>query len=120
MYLDQILDSDNKQDGLSVLSMVEAMIIHIKEDLPCINELWLQSDNARCYHLKYLIFGIVILGVHHMLSITRIIHTETQDGKGLIDAHFAQGTHKIHRYVAATKANTVKRVATPTQVAQAL
>ena len=41
VYLDQILDGDNKQDGLSVLSMVEAMMVHIKEDLPCIDELWL-------------------------------------------------------------------------------
>ena len=38
----------------------------------------------------------------------------------MIDAHFVQGTHQIHWYVAATKANIVKRVATPTQVAQAL
>ena len=55
VYLDQILNGDNKQDGLSVLSMIEAMIVHIKEDLAFIKELWLQSNNAGCYHLKDLV-----------------------------------------------------------------
>ena len=41
MYLNQILEGDNKQDGLSVLSIVETMIVRIKEDLDCITKLWL-------------------------------------------------------------------------------
>ena len=66
-YLDQILQGDNKQDGLGVLSMVEAMLVHIKEELPFIKDIILQSDNAGCYHVKELLFGMVILGIHHGL-----------------------------------------------------
>ena len=119
-YLDQILEGDNKQDGLGVLSMVEAMLVHIKEELPFITDIILQSDNAGCYHVKELLFGMLVLGIHHGLQISRMIHTETQDGKGLIDAHFAQGSHQIHRYVATTKTNQVKKVATGQDVARAL
>ena len=94
-YLDQILSGDNEQNGLSVAAMVEAMICQIDAEVKDITEVWLQSDNAACYHVKHLLFAITLMNLKHKVKITKVVHTETQDGKGLIDAHFARGTWHI-------------------------
>lgn len=56
--VDQILDGSNKQDGLTVLALLEAMQVYLSQEFPgaCIE--YLQSDNASAYHLKDLILGI--------------------------------------------------------------
>ena len=56
-----------------------------------------------------------IIGRKTGVFISRYIHTETQDGKGLIDAHFAKGTAHVDAYL--LEGNDA---ATPFQVAKAL
>ena len=95
LYLNQILSGDNEQNGLSVAAMIEAMIVQIGAEVKDITEVWLQSDNAACYHVKHMLFSISLMNMKHKVQITRFVHTETQDGKGLIDAHFVHGTWYI-------------------------
>jgi hypothetical protein len=59
--LDQILDGSNKQDGSTVLGLLEAAMVFIQEEFPGANIEYLQSDNAGCYHLKDLVLGIPLL-----------------------------------------------------------
>ena len=49
VYLDQVLEDGNKQDSCTVFSLLEAAISQFINDLPFINEVILQSDNAMCY-----------------------------------------------------------------------
>ena len=46
VYIDQILESSNKHDGMMVISLLEAPLVAINDQLPFINKMILQSDNA--------------------------------------------------------------------------
>ena len=82
LYLDHIVDNENKQDKLAVISILEAVILAIRKHLPNIDQIILQSDNAGCYQT-------------YPMLMSRIIHTETQDGKSVLDAHFARSMQHI-------------------------
>ena len=91
-YLDQIISDGNKQDIYCVLSLLEAALTQIVHDLPLINSVVLQSDNARSYENHFLILGIAIFNsiFHPDIFVLAFIHTETQDGKTLLAGHFAR------------------------------
>ena len=59
----------------------------------------LQSDNAGCYQAKELLLLIAILNTINQIKIVCFIHTETQDGKGLIDAHYAKGIAHVMKFM---------------------
>ena len=81
---------------------------------PHIKRVVLQSDNAKCYQGGLLALGIWILGFSDPLRnifVQKLIHTETQDGKGSIDAHFAVlMRHLITTVDEAANAATAKEV----------
>jgi hypothetical protein len=95
LYLDHIVDNENKQDKLAVISILEAVILAIRKHLPNIDQKILQSDNAGCYQNTMLMLLIPYLSYAHGIEISRIIHTETQDGKSVLDAHFARSMQRI-------------------------
>ncbi len=95
LYLDHIVDNENKQDKLAVISILEAVILAIRKHLPNIDQIILQSDNAGCYQNTMLMLLIPYLSYAHGIEISRIIHTETQDGKSVLDAHFARSMQRI-------------------------
>ena len=90
IYADQIMEGSNKQDSLAVASTIEAFLYQIHEELSFLEEITLQSDNAGCYQSKDLLLVIALISALSPIKVTRFIHTETQDGKGDIDAHFAR------------------------------
>ena len=89
-YYDHISSSDTKQDWQAVLSIIEALLCKIEVDFPEVERVIIQSDNARCYQNSMLLIGLMLVSKNRPeLRIEKIIHTETQDGKGSIEAHFA-------------------------------
>ena len=58
-YLDQILSDGNKQDMYCVLSLLDAALAQIINDLPFIKSVVLQYDNARCYENHFLILCFI-------------------------------------------------------------
>ena len=46
----------------------------------------LVSDNAGCYQNSMLLLLVPYLSYAHGIRVSRIIHTETQDGKSVLDA----------------------------------
>lgn len=89
IYIDQILDDGNKQDNLAICSMIEAALEVIHEQLPEIKAVVLQSDDAKCYQNNLIRILLALFNTRSAIRVERYIFTETQDGKGLIDAHFA-------------------------------
>ena len=73
VYCDQILEGSNKQDGLAVLSMLEAFLKQLSVELPHIRTVTLQSDNAGCYQAKELLLLIAILNTSSQIRIVRFI-----------------------------------------------
>lgn len=120
VYCDQIMCGSNKQDVPAVVAMLESFLWQIKAEVPEVEQIILQSDNASCYQSQMLLMLIPILNCMNVLPIVRYIHTGTQDGKGLIDAHFARGTAQVTTYLQTAKQNKVKYVATPAGLARSL
>ena len=98
VYVDQIISNENKQDRSAVFSILEALLLVIKKHLPFIEIIYLLSDNAACYQNTMILHVLPYLAYAHELQISRFIHTETQDGKSVLDAHFATSTQKIYSY----------------------
>ena len=115
MYIDHINANDNHQDAACVLSLMEAILNTVKQCLPGIEKVKFQSDNARTYSNALLPYFIPKLSESTGLHVKSFIHTETGQGKGLIDAHFATSMKKIHAYV-----DSGFNVCTPSQLIAAL
>lgn len=94
-YMDHVIDNGNKQDKLAVFSLLEAVIMGMKEKLPVFSKVTLLSDNAGCYQNTLLMLLIPYLAFAYGTNITRFLHTETQDGKSVLDAHFARSMQVI-------------------------
>lgn len=99
VYFDHISSCDNKQDRDAVIAFVEAVVIAIKRDLPMTSQIVVQSDNAACYQNSFIPLMLPIISIAHGIPISRFIHTETQDGKSMLDAHFAQAMRIVKSYV---------------------
>ena len=114
-YLDQILSDRNKQDTYCVISLLEAALKQIHSDLPFIKSFVLQSDNARCYenHLLLLVISIFNHLYYPDIFVSEFIHTETQDGKTLLDAHFARCVRFLLHFMKTWKKNKLTRINTP-------
>ena len=117
---DQILEGSNKQDGLAVAAMLEAFIYQLKDELPYLMEITIQSDNSGRYQSKELLFMMSLLSSTSPIRISRFIHTETHDGKGLIDAHFARGTAHVYKFMRTSFRNHVRAISTAKGLAAAL
>ena len=63
LYLDHIVDNENKQDKLAIL---EAVILAIRKHLPNIDQIILQSDNVGCYQNTMLMLLIPYLSYAHV------------------------------------------------------
>lgn len=122
VYVDQILENSNKQDGLTVISLIEAVLVAIIDQLSFIDELILQSDNALTYQNPQVLFGIQLLNAkyHEDIFISEFTHSETQDGKTILDAHFASMNRHLISFMKCYKQNRITRVQTPKGLASAL
>lgn len=115
IYINQILSDSNKQDGFVVLSLIEAATSAIINEVGYINELVLQSDNANCYQNHYVTMGMILINskLHNKLFISEFIHSETQDGKTILDAHFAVSARHLDMFMKVWVNNGIKRIQTP-------
>jgi hypothetical protein len=69
--LDQILDGTNKQDGLTVLALIEAALVYLHQEFPSASIEYIQSDNAAAYHLKELVLAIPLLNAVSFLTFSK-------------------------------------------------
>jgi hypothetical protein len=121
--LSQILENENKQDGLTVLSHVEALMKKVSDELPFLKYIVIKSDNAGCYHKKELLLAIPLLNAESTeVKIRRIIHSETQDGKtGVCDGYGATAGRHCKRALKRRGEQTeYNKICTPKELAQAL
>ena len=123
VYLDQILDDGNRQDTVCVVSLLDAAMRQVTIDIPAIKSIILQSDNANCYQNTFLVCAIAFLNAWYSplkLKIVTFIHTETQDGKTVLDAHFARCMRYLDHFMKTWKRNKITRINTPNGLGFAL
>ena len=123
-YLDQGLDKSINQDTICVVSLLELFFTSIIANFGdnFIKDVVVCSDNAGCYASNLLIAMIGILNNRFIgrMFISRLIHSETQDGKGLVDAHFAVSTRQLHLFITHSIRNKTRHIKTPRGLARAL
>lgn len=127
LYLDQILSNNNKQDTVCVVSLLEVFISALVSNFShceCgfIKNAIICSDNAGCYasYLSILMIGILNSTHHEKMFIQKLIHSETQDGKDLVDAHFAKMVEHLIVYVKHSRQNMIHHIKSPRGLAAAL
>ena len=97
VYIDQILNDTNKQNGTTVVGLLEVTITAIMLELPFIKNAIITSNNATCYQNHFVTFMMSIFNKKFAgkFFISAFMHTETQDGKSLLDAHFATSNRNL-------------------------
>ncbi len=115
VYVDQILTNSNKQDGMSVIALLESCLTSLHSQLPFISQLTIQSDNATTYQNGHLIVGIHLLNMKMKgkVFVNDFIHSETQHGKTILDAHFASTNRHLKNFMLTYTQNRVTRIQTP-------
>ncbi|GFH48991.1 hypothetical protein CTEN210_05467 [Chaetoceros tenuissimus] len=114
-YIDQVLDKTNKQDTWSTATLIEAAIAAVKLDLPQLEKAVVCCDNTAIYSSKYLVILLCIINAKHYgtFYFERLFHTETQDGKGVTDSHFAISMKQLWRFINRYLPNRLHKILTP-------
>lgn len=81
------------------MAIFEALIWRLKIHHPRITEVYVQSDNASAYQNGSILFDFQMVMKNTGITLLGVVHTETQDGKGIIDAHFSTANKHAERYV---------------------
>jgi hypothetical protein len=114
LFYDHIVSNDTMQDMWSIASLIEAIMMRIRRDLPHVKDIVLVSDNSGCYQSQVLPALLPFLASTVGLQIIFFLHSEVQDGKSIADAHFALSMLHVNRFVKAGQ-----DVTTPAQLVAA-
>ncbi|XP_064637531.1 uncharacterized protein LOC135493845 [Lineus longissimus] len=87
------------QNWFAVLSVLEATMEEMKIRFPDVNEFFLRSDNAGCYHCAPLILSIPALSSRLGIRIRQYDFSEAQAGKDICDRKIAPMKAHINRFV---------------------
>lgn len=87
------------QDWFSVASIVEHLLVTIKEEHPDMKRAYLKSDNAGCYHSASLILSLKSIGERAGISVRRYDFSDPQSGKDVCDRKIAPMKGHIQRWV---------------------
>lgn len=104
------------QDFLAVLSIIDAILARLRLELPTVTSIFMLSDNARCYQNDILTVAVPYITKEHGIFLSGIVHSETQRGKSLLDAHFAIAMMHVNLYCRETR----RDVTTPGDIVVAL
>ena len=98
--MDQVLEDGNKQDVFAVIALLKAALSVMIQDIPYIEEIILQSDNAATYQNHKLTLGLHLLNCmfKDKIFISGFVHSETQDGKTILDTHFGVCVRQITNF----------------------
>jgi hypothetical protein len=87
------------QNWFAVASIVEDVLKQIKTSDPAVNEAFIRSDNAGCYHCAPLILTIPGIFKRVGIKICRYDFSEPQSGKDICDRRTASMKSHMRRYL---------------------
>ncbi|CAC5387752.1 unnamed protein product [Mytilus coruscus] len=88
-----------KQDWFAVASALDRTLTTIREQMSQIQEVFLRSDNANCYHCGCLWLSLHGISERTGIIITHYNYSEAQSGKSIFDAKIAHMRLKMRMYV---------------------
>ena len=87
------------QNWFAAASIIEHTLTTLKAANPNIQEAFLRSDNAGCYHCAYLILSLPSLGERAGIRIVRYDFSEPQAGKDVCDRRIATVKSHMRHYI---------------------
>ena len=87
------------QDWFSVASILEHLLVTIKQEHSAVNRAYLKSDNVGCYHNASLILSLKPIGERDGIYIKRYDFSDPQTGKDICDRRIAPMKGHIQRWV---------------------
>ena len=100
---------------MSAMSLLDAALAQIAQDLPFITSIILQSDNAKAYNNIFMLCEIPLLNAKYAsnkISIVECTHTETQDNQTILDAHYAKCNQHLCCFLSEIQTNKVIKINT--------
>ena len=86
--------------------MIEHTLATLKTLKPNLNQVYLRSDNAGCYHCAYLLLSLPSIGDRTGVKIARYDFSEPQAGKDICDRRTAALKSHMRRFI--NEGNDVK------------
>lgn len=87
------------QDWFAVASVIEDLLSTLKESCPHINEAFIRSDNAGCYHCGPLMLAIPEISKRTGVMIRRYDFSDAQAGKDICDRRIASAKSHMRRFL---------------------
>lgn len=119
IYIDVPVEGPTVQNATLSLVATGAMLQAVR-DMPefedVLREVQIQCDNAPNFTASEFVLGIPLIGLMVNLRIVALFHTEANDGKSLLDAHFGVASMELARYLDLYGTSIV----TPAQLAAAI
>ena len=92
-----MFENDRKNDGLSTLASVEALVLQLQEWFSSCESWVLQTDNGPCYKGNLFLQGLLNLNKVYRLQLSVFVNSGVQDGKTYLDGHFGVLTQGLVR-----------------------
>jgi hypothetical protein len=73
------------QDWFAVTSIIENLLAHLKSENPQLQQVYLRSDEAGCYHSNFLIAAVKDIGLRVGVTVADYHFSEPQCGKDICD-----------------------------------
>ncbi|KAK3738657.1 hypothetical protein QZH41_007870 [Actinostola sp. cb2023] len=89
-----------KQDWFAVSSIIEEVLVTVKETHPSVSSAVLRSDNAGCYHNSLLLSTINSTSKRTGIEVIKYDFSDPQAGKDLCDRKIAPCKQRLRNYVA--------------------
>ena len=93
------LFDDCTQNWFAVASILAHTLETLKRLKPHLEEAFLRSDNAGCYHTAFLLLSLPSLGERSGVGIARYDFSERQAGKDIFDRRIASIKSRIRQFV---------------------
>lgn len=87
------------QNSFAVVSIIENLLKFIKQETPQIQNAYLRSDNAGCYHSGQLLLSLAEIGQLTGVTPVRYDFSDPQPGKDICDRKTAPMKAHIKRWV---------------------
>ena len=122
VYINQIIEDNNRQDGLAALGLLGCAVSNICVRFPFIRKLVLQSENAGTYQDRELLIGIhfINMKLKGKILIKEFVYFETQDGKSILDDHLAVAAIILLEFLETCHTICITKIQPPSGLAQAL
>lgn len=97
-FLNHVVSDDTVQDGITASSILEAVLARLRVEYPGLKQVWILSDDSKCYQNVYLPVIAPFIAHEHGMRLQAYIYTELAQSKAVMDSHFGTAMDRVNRF----------------------